>query len=173
MLLGAAVVVGALFAPWYVVDIGPAARDALGSQAGRLPDGLAAFARELVTLLPSRIEANAWTAFERTDVVLLACALGAGFAALLGRLDIAAAAGAAALATAVWVMIDRPGPRELVGLGWGGWLALGGALLIVVAAKLPDRPRAGTRVDYAPPSDGVIRVQVMGDPSRSVPPPTG
>ena len=47
-------------------------------------------------MLPERIVADGWTAFERTDIVLLACGLAAGFAALLGRLDVAGLAGGAA-----------------------------------------------------------------------------
>ncbi|HEX8157747.1 MAG TPA: hypothetical protein VF526_10215 [Solirubrobacteraceae bacterium] len=172
VLFGAALVIGALFAPWYAVDLGPAAREALSSQANQLPGTFANFARQLVTLLPERLEASAWMAFERTDVVLLATAIAAAFAAMLNRFEIAATAGAVALANTIWVMVQRPGPSEYLSLQWGAWLALTGALLIVAASKLGGKTAAAAYVpplDYAPAP--VTPAAVLGDPARSVGPP--
>jgi hypothetical protein len=98
---------------------------------------LAELARGVLAVLPDRIVADGWQAFERADVVLTCCAFAAGFAALLGRLGVAALAGAGAGLTTLVAMIDRPGPgNDLVHvhLQWGAWVALAGAALIVVAA---------------------------------------
>lgn len=140
VLLAAAVVVAALFAPWYAVDLSGPARDALAQGSERLPQTLGAFARGLLSVLPDRIVGNAWDVFEKSDVVLLCCALGAAFAALLERFDVAALAGGAAAATIVLAMVDKPGPGgEIVQMQWGPWLALAGAAAIVVAARVGAR----------------------------------
>jgi hypothetical protein len=158
---GAAVVIAALWAPWYAVDFGPAARDAIGRQAGELPGVLGDLTRQMLTLLPTHIEVNAWQALEKGDVVLLVCALAACFAALLARMDVAAIAGAGAAATVVVLMLDRPGPNSFVSLRWGPWVALAGALLIVGASRMRStRPVAAT----APAPDWT---------RPSVPPPPG
>jgi hypothetical protein len=177
VLLGAALLIGALFAPWYAVELGPAAREALSSQANQLPAAFADFAKQLVTMLPERIEATAWMAFERTDVVLLGTAIAAAFAALLQRLEIAAVAGAIGAGNIVWVMFQRPGPSELISLQWGAWLALGGALLIVGASIFRVKM---TSAPYVPPIDYSLSitpmspVPLLADTSGSVaPPPPG
>src|SRR3954453_8131578 len=89
---GAAAIVAALWAPWYAVDFGRAARDAAGRQAEQLPGVLGDLTRQMLTLLPTHIEVNAWQALEKGDVVLLVCALAACFAALLARMDVVAIA---------------------------------------------------------------------------------
>ena len=104
-----------------------------------MPGVLGQFARDLLTMLPSHIEATAWQAFEKGDVVLLVCALAAVFAALLQRMDVVGIAGALATGTVVIEMIDQPGPGELVSLKWGAWLALAGALLIAGASRMRSR----------------------------------
>jgi hypothetical protein len=137
VLLAAAVVVAALFAPWYAIDLGGAARDALVHNSGGLPGVVGEFARGLLSVLPDRIVANGWEAFEKTDIVLLCCALGAGFAAMLGRFDVAALAGGAAAAATVLAMLDKPGPGgDIIQMQWGPWLALAGAGAIVVASRI-------------------------------------
>jgi hypothetical protein len=146
---GAALIIGALWAPWYAVDFGPAARDALGQRAGRLPGVLGDLTRQVLTLLPTHIEANAWQALEKGDVVLLVCALAACFAALLVRMDIVAIAGTAAAGTVVLEMIDRPGPNSFVSLRWGPWVALAGALLIVGASRFGAHGKAAEPVPAA------------------------
>jgi len=137
VLLAAAVVVAALFAPWYAIDLSGVARDTMAQGSRQLPGVLGEFARGLLSVLPERIVANAWDVFEKSDVVLLCCALGAAFAALVERFDVAALAGGAAAATTVLAILDKPGPGgDIVSLQWGAWVALGGALAIVVAARV-------------------------------------
>ncbi|MDP1847828.1 MAG: hypothetical protein Q8K79_08555 [Solirubrobacteraceae bacterium] len=149
VLLAAGAVVAALFAPWYALDFGGAAREAMLQGTGQLPGPLGDFARGLLTVLPERLVVNGWQIFERTDVVLLSCALGAAFAALLSRFDVAALAGGAAGAMTLVEMLDQPGPGgDIVSLQWGPWLALAGAVTIVAASL--SGPRA--RVAPAPPT---------------------
>jgi hypothetical protein len=137
VLLAAAAVVGALFAPWYALDLGGAARDAMSQGTQQLPGAMGEFARGLLSVLPDRIVVDAWDVFEKSDVVLLCCALGAAFAALLGRFEVAALAGGAAAAVTLLAMVDKPGPGGgIVALQWGPWLALAGALAIVAASRL-------------------------------------
>ena len=142
VLVGAAVLVAALFAPWYAFDFSGAARDAITQQSGQLPGVLGEFARGVLSVLPDRIVVDGWEAFERTDIVLLGCALAAGFAALLGRFDVSTLAGGAAAATVVLAIVDKPGPSgagDLISLQWGVWLALAGAALIVVGGRMGAR----------------------------------
>jgi len=146
VLLAAAAVVGALFAPWYAIDLGGATRDAMAQGSRELPGVLGEFARGLLSVLPDRIVANAWDVFEKTDIVLLCCALGAAFAALLGRLDVSALAGGAAAGTTLIAMLDKPGPGgDIVQMQWGPWLALAAALAIVAASKVGAGDAAGGR----------------------------
>jgi len=173
VLFGAVVVVLALFAPWYSIDLGNAARAALTQQSGQLPAVLAEFARGVLAVLPDHIVADGWEAFERTDIVLLCCALAAGFAALLGRLDVAALAGAGAAITTLVAMVHRPGPGNdivQVHLQWGAWVALAGAALIVVAA-LRSAP-SPVRVQSFPQPDWTVPPPPVEAPA-SVAPPTG
>ena len=152
VLVGAAALVAALFAPWYAIEFGDAARDAISGQAGQLPGSFGEFARGLVALLPERIVASGWQVFERTDIVLLGCALAAAFAALLGRLDVAALAGGGAAAATVLAIVDKPGPGGgIVQLQWGAWAALAAAGLIVVAARMgaPRRAEPTTPGDWS------------------------
>ncbi len=112
---------------------------------GQLPGVVGEFARGLLSVLPDRIVANAWDVFDKTDVALLCCALGAAFAALLQRLDVAALAGGAAAGITIVAMLDKPGPGGgIVQMQWGPWLALAGALAIVAAARLGVGEQRGT-----------------------------
>ena len=145
VLVGAAALVGSLFAPWYAIEFGNAAREAISQQAGQLPGSFGEFTRGLVALLPERIVANGWQVFERTDVALLGCALAAALSALLGRLDVARLAGGAAVVTTLLAIIDKPGPGNgIVQLQWGPWAALAAAGLIVAAASTRARREAAT-----------------------------
>lgn len=139
---GAAVVAGSLWAPWYAIDFGPRAREAIGQQTGQLPGVLGDFARQMLTLLPTHIEATAWQAFEKADIVLFACAIVAVMAALIERMDVVALAGGGAACTVVLQMLDRPGPSEVVSLKWGAWLCLAGALAIVGASRMASKRAA-------------------------------
>jgi hypothetical protein len=164
---GAAMVIGALWAPWYAVDFGPDARAAMGRGASQLPGVLGDLTRQVLTLLPTHIEANAWQALEKGDVVLLVCALAACFAALLARMDVVAMAGAAAAGTVVVLMLDRPGPHSFVSLRWGPWVALAGALLIVGASRLGARAKAPAP---APVADWTRPAPVDADAERNFAP---
>jgi len=95
ILLGAAMVIGALSAPWFVLDMA-AAREALGVNTPQMPEMLGQFVREIAAALPDKISADGWQAFERGDVVLLAAALAAGFAALMDRHEVSTFCGAGA-----------------------------------------------------------------------------
>src|ERR1044072_9021649 len=127
---GAVAVAGSLWAPWYAIDFGPEAKQAIGQQAGKLPGVIGDFARQMLTLIPEHIEATAWQAFEKADIILFACAIVAVMAALIKRMYVAGFAVVAAIATVVLQMIDRPGPAELMSLQWGAWLALAGGVAI-------------------------------------------
>jgi len=176
VLLGAAILVAALFAPWYALDLGGAAREAISQSTGQLPAALGEFARGMLAILPERIVASGWQVFEKTDVVLLCCALGAAFAALMGRFDVAAIAGGAAAITTVAVMVDKPGPGgagSIVQMQWGPWAALAGAALIVVSARIGARGgrevEPGVPIDWSTPP--AAPEPVFGDPPNSVAPP--
>jgi len=54
---GAAVVAGSL---WYAIDFGPAARQAVGAQTAQLPGVLGELTRQLLTVIPTHIEATSW-----------------------------------------------------------------------------------------------------------------
>jgi hypothetical protein len=171
VVFGAVVVVLALFAPWYAIDLGGAARGALAQQTGQLPPVLAELARGVLAVLPDRVVADGWQAFERADVVLLCCAIAAAFAALLGRLDVAALAGAGAGLTTLVVMIHRPGPGNdivQVHLQWGAWVALAGAGLIVVAS-LRSAP-SPERVESFPQPDWTVPPSPIEAPASVAPP---
>ncbi|HTN23751.1 MAG TPA: hypothetical protein VL120_07160 [Solirubrobacteraceae bacterium] len=140
VLAGAVIVVLALFAPWYAVDFAGATRGALGQQTAQLPGVVGEFTRGLLAVLPARIVVDGWEAFEKTDVVLLVCGLGAAFAALLGRFEVALFGGVAAVAATLLAIFDKPGPGgDLIQLQWGAWASLAGAALIVFAARAGAR----------------------------------
>jgi hypothetical protein len=163
----AAVLAGSLWAPWYAIDFTPAARDAAGAQAGRLPGALGDFARQILTLLPTHIEATAWQVFDKADVVLFACAIVAVMAALIDRMDVAGIAGAAAAGTIVLQMADLPGPSELVSLKWGAWLGLAAALAIAGASRMrSERPVAAV----TPPPDWTKPTAPGTDPAETFAP---
>jgi hypothetical protein len=164
---GAAVVVGSLWAPWYALDLGPAVRSAASQQIGQLPAGFRDFLTQILAAVPSHLDATAWQVFEKTDVVLFACAIVAVVAALIDRMDIVAFAGAGAAGATVLAMLDRPLPGEIASLQWGAWLGLAGALVIVGASRLDSRrPVAAT----APPPDWTKPTAGTVDPAQSFPP---
>lgn len=167
---GAVAVAGSLWAPWYAIDFGPEAKQAIGQQAGKLPGVIGDFARQMLTLIPEHIEATAWQAFEKADVILLACAIVAVIGALISRMDVVGIAGVAAAATVVIQMVDRPGPSEIVSLKWGPWVALSGALAIVTASRM----RSEQPVYEPPPAPDWTKptapVAPGADPTHSFPP---
>ncbi|MEY2512676.1 MAG: hypothetical protein QOJ89_34 [bacterium] len=161
---------GSLWAPWYAIDFGPAARQAIGAQTTQLPGVLGEFTRQLLTVIPTHIEATAWQAFDKADVVLFACAIVALFAVLIDRMDITLFAGGAAAGLTVVQMLDRPGPGELVSLRWGPWLALAGALVICGASRMSSArtvEAASPAPDWTKPT---APVAPGADPAQSFPP---
>ncbi len=175
VLLGAAILVAAMFAPWYAIDLSPAARGAIDARTGQIPGVLGELARQLLSVLPDRIKANAWQVFERSDVVMLGSAIAAAVTALLGRRDVAGFAGVVAVATVGLAIVDQPGPNALVELQWGAWLGLGGTLLLLAGAWIPagtapvaTLSSAGPPAAWAPP---VAPRRQTVDAARSVPPP--
>ena len=167
---GSAVVVGSLWAPWYAIDFGPDAKRAIGQQTGQLPGVIGDFARQMLTLIPTHIEATAWQAFEKADIILFACAIVAVMAALIDRMDVAGFAGVAAIATVVLQMIDRPGPSQFMSLKWGAWLALAGAVAIAAASRMSSSKQA---VEPTPAPDWTkptAPVAPGADPTQSFPP---
>lgn len=120
--LGGAVLLRALFLPWY-------------DEAQAEPD--------LIDL-----SANAWQYFDLTDIALAAAAAVAIAVPLARRrafTALAAAACALAAALIVFRMFDRPGPLAIEGLeislelGTGPWVALAGALLASAGSLLSLR----------------------------------
>jgi len=165
--IGAGAVAVALWAPWYAIDFGPAARGAVGAQTDTLPGAVGDFTRQLLSMIPAHIEATAWQAFEKTDVVLLVCAIVAIVAALLDRMDVVGLAGGGAAVLTIVQMLDRPGPSELISLQWGPWLALLGAAVILAGSRMrSEQPVVAT----SPPPDWTKPVAPTADPTHSFPP---
>jgi hypothetical protein len=167
---GAAAVVGSLWAPWYAIDFGPEARSAIGQQTNQLPGVLGDFARKMLTLLPTHIEATAWQVFDKADIILFACAIVAVVAALIDRMDVVAIAGGAAACTVVLQMIDRPGPSEIVSLKWGAWVALAGALAVVGASRMASKRPVTTPTPAPDWSKPTAPLAPGADPTHSFPP---
>jgi hypothetical protein len=176
ILLGAAIVIGALWAPWYVLDMA-AAREALGAAGTpQIPGVLGQFVREIAAALPDKISADAWEVFERGDVILLVTALAAAFAALMNRHEVSTFAGAGAAGLVVLAVLDKPGdiPSGLISVSWGPWLAFGGAALIVVSSRIggSEKPDAKVaEVDWYARSEQMERARAAGIPEESWLPP--
>ena len=164
---GSAAVVGSLWAPWYAIDFGPEAKQEIGRQTSGVPGVVGDFARQMLSLIPQHVEVTAWQVFDKADVILFACAIVAVMAALIGRMDVVGIGGAAAAATVVLQMIDRPGPGELVSLKWGAWIALVGALVVAGASRMRSRQPA-----HEPPAtpDWTKPMAVDKDPAESFAP---
>lgn len=176
VLLGAAALVATLFAPWYAIDLSGVARDAISQQAGQVPGPFGEFARGLLSLLPERVVANGWQVFERTDIVLLGCGLGAAFSALLGRFDVAALAGGGAVVATLLAILDKPGPGGgVVQVQGGAWAALVAGVAIVVAARMgarrPDGAAGAAPADWSTAAV-VPSAAMMADRPGSVGPPS-
>jgi len=166
----AAAMAGSLWAPWYAIDFGPAARGAIGAQTQALPGVMGEFARQMLTMIPTHVEATGWQAFDKADIVLVVLAVVAVVAALAGRMDVVGFAGAAAAGAVVLQMLDRPGPSELVSLKWGAWLALAGALAIAGASRMrSEQPVVATSPapDWTKPT---APLSPEADPARSFAP---
>lgn len=174
-LLGALMLAGGLWMPWYRLEIPARVLDSIGqasSQFGSFGGFLRAGVDQLRASGP--IELTAWQAFDGLDVVFLGLALAAGTIALLeltGRRLLAAVddgtalmlLGVAVTALVGYRMADRPGPSEVLKLASGSYVALAGALGIlaggvlsrssaVAADPAPPAPRPDGALPPAPPS---------------------
>ena len=164
---GSAAVAGALWAPWYGLSFGPQAKSAIGAQTDKLPGAVGDFTRQLLSMIPTHIEATAWQAFEKADVVLLVCAMVAIAAALLDRMDVVGLAGGGAAVVTVVSMVDRPLPPEILTLKWGPWLSLLGAAAILAGSRMrAEQPAVVT----TPPPDWTRPVASTADPAQLFPP---
>ena len=152
----AAVLVGSLWAPWYAIDFSPAARDAVGAQAGQLPGILGDFARQVLTLIPTHIEATAWEVFDKADILLSPARSSRSWPRSSTAWTSPGSPALAAAGTVVVQMIDQPGPNEIVSLKWGAWLALAGALAIVAASRMRSKQPA-RRADPGAGLDAAVR----------------
>jgi hypothetical protein len=151
-LAGAAVLVFALFAPWYQFVLPPEFAEGFRSA---VTSGTDPFARAFGEVLASQADqamrggltVTAWDAFEILDVVLLVAAAGAGLLiglSITDRLsrpvdDLVSAAGTLAVAGVVFRIVIQPGPSEVLTIGYGAWMALAGAVAIAVGSRLSAR----------------------------------
>jgi hypothetical protein len=153
-LAGALVAFASLWRPWYTIEIPQQLRDLMsGSGAlGQDPGLLGQMARGLATALPSSISASGWRELEGADVTVAVgavavVALVLGAAGALGgavRVDasacgkLVAAIGAGLGVLAIVHVVHKPGAgapggvRDLIKVADGVWIALGGAVAIVV-----------------------------------------
>jgi hypothetical protein len=158
-LAGAALLLFALFAPWYRVVLPPEFAEAFRSAVTGSTDPFArafgeAFAAQAEQATRGGLTVSAWEAFKILDVVLLAAAAGA--ALLLGlsitdRLsrpvdDLVAAAGSLAVGGVLFRIIVRPGPNEVLTIGYGAWMALAGAVAIVAGSRFSARETGAGQV---------------------------
>jgi hypothetical protein len=146
-MIGALALGLSLFAPWYRIELSAALRqgiDQLGQQI--LTPAYRGVVSDVVARLPHSISGNAWQVFTITDVVLaiaaaLVIALSAAAAGAFGsdvRVDAGwvgrttAATGMIAAAFVAYRMIDPRGPHELIKLAYGAWVALVGAISMLI-----------------------------------------
>lgn len=97
---------------------------------------------------------SAWSLFELLDLLLVGCSLYVGVTATMRLLDVdrgtdrrgVPIAGGLALAATLFTMLEPPPVALDASLGFGAWLALFGALLIL-AAGLLDAARVSVTVN--------------------------
>ncbi len=161
-LLGALMLGGGLWLPWYRLDIPARVLDSIGqasSQFGSFGGFLRAGVAQLRASGP--IELTAWQAFDGLDVVFLGLALAAAAIALLeltGRRLLAAVddgtalmlLGVAAAALVGYRMADRPGPSEVLALANGIYVGLAGAGAIFAGGLLSRSAAAAGPATQAP-----------------------
>lgn len=193
-LCGAALLVVALWLPWFQIHIGPLERSqitGMAQQVGGAP--VASFADGLLSRLDGH-RVSAWTAFGGEDValaiggVLVALAiLAAGGAAGSGiRVDRQAAArlallGGLVLGGIVLVRaVDRPGPSGLLAIAPGLWLGLAGCGLMALGGVLAGGPSRSvssspppwpTSAPWSPPGATSTPAPASRSVAGSVPPP--
>lgn len=122
---GAAVLVISLFMSWYGVDAG-------GIDLGGLD-----------------VTANAFQSMDLLDIVLLLLGIGAiGLTIFAARGDVnvdagvlTSAAGALAALIILFRIVDQPGPNNLIGVKYGAFVGLIGALVMAGAKAIDARTR--------------------------------
>jgi hypothetical protein len=113
--MGSALLLGALFGPWYVDSVFIITRG--GNDT------------ETISSLSGGYHVTAWRAFSVLDIALAVLAL----AAIRSR--VAAAVATAVTAAALFRVIDTPDVLDDDLMGAGAWLALAGALVALVARR--------------------------------------
>lgn len=190
VLLGAAMTAVAPWLHWYRVDLTDQFREAFRARGGPFGDALGnafaeGFGRMFDGLVPHSIAGTGWQVLHTMDIVLFAGAIVVGLTVLVGtglvaegvNLDgvtaarLARFAGVALGAVVIYTMVDRTGPHELVKLGLGPWVALGGCALMVVGGMVGPPAR-----HFAEPTTITVPIapagaSSMGSPTASVGPP--
>jgi hypothetical protein len=196
-LIGALVVFGSLWRPWYAIEIPQQLRDAFGSSGalGRDPGLLGAVARNLAAALPSSISLSGWRALESADMAMAAGALvvialvlaAAGTFGGIVRVDprrigsLIAAVGGAGVAVVLAHVINKPGPSQAsayIHLASGLWIALIGCAAVVTGGLMAAAPAPGARPASAVAPSAFPRLDpelppvfTHGPGAASVPPP--
>ena len=116
--LGALVLLGSLFAPWYASVFRFVTRGASGA--------------EQITALRSHV-ITPWEALAFVDYAVAAIAL-----AILARPGLARFLAPLAIALIVWRMVETPGGLELA---YGAWIALAGSILAAAGGLMSVRPK--------------------------------
>ena len=145
---GAVGLVCAMWAPFYRLDFGFLSPffQQLGAESqkfGILAPFISAGTVQLQHM--HGFSVSAWMAFDSLKILWLG--LGGGALALtllsysgrargVGR--IIALAGTLAAVLVIYRMLHRPLPHEVLGLGWGAWIMLLAALLMIVGGRLYD-----------------------------------
>jgi hypothetical protein len=170
-LAGAGVTLASLWAPWYRLHLPAALRDLVQQRADAYGPAAGNFVRGLAALLPDSISGDAWTVFERTDVVLalasvlVAAALLAAAGAFGPGIRVAgdAAARAATGAGAVGALLvagriaDPPGPNAYLDVRWGAWAGLLGCALMIAGGVMASRaPTVELTLDPLPPPEPAV-----------------
>jgi len=168
-LAGACMALGALWGPWYRVDL-DALRNALQQRPGIAGTQVGGFLQSLMALLPHSVSGDAWEVLHRVDVlvavstVLAVLALLATAGTFGSAIDIAgdaagrlvAAAGAASGVFVAGRILDPPGPNTYLEVRWGAWACLAGCALMVVGGLMASAEKTTViKLDPLPPGPTV------------------
>ncbi|MFN8110936.1 MAG: hypothetical protein U0Y82_13990 [Thermoleophilia bacterium] len=151
LVVGAALAVGGLSAPWYRLSLPPGFMTSLVRQL--VPND----STGLFTAGANRIEAlnrsgalqvSGWQAFHQIDLIIAGLAAVAVLSLVLTHMrqlhrfptDTVTAVGAAIVGLVVFRVVHPPGPSEYLHTMWGAWCTLAGGVLVVLGARLAHRP---------------------------------
>jgi hypothetical protein len=120
---------------------------------------------------------SGWTVFELLDLLLVACALYVGATATMRLLDVdrgsdrrgVPLAGGLAFAATLFSMLEPPPVALDASLGFGAWLALLGAL-IILAAGLLDLARVSVTVNIGGRAEDDAAAVAPREPMTWAPP---